>query len=199
MDAAKEKTLYKRISLFRDVPFADAVVLSGSCAMGSDSLDSDFDVIIICERNRVWTARLFTLLFADLKNIRNKGKGSGKDKLCMSLFLSEEDLSMGIPSNDYERTLFPSVSPIMGSDHAIAAFCLANGISLKAPVPEVDPSFIRIALEKIFRGRFGKSFESFAKKMQESKIERFSSSLPYGVKSRIIISDSRAETHFRID
>ncbi len=199
MEETKRYMLMKRIGLFGHVPFANLVILSGSCAMDKDDDQSDFDVIVVAMKGRVWTVRFFSLLFADIIRVRNKGNGHDKDKLCMSLFLGEDNLSMGIPSNDYEKDLFPVLRPLIGNPSLSKNFCLENGLFPVSPEKDIRKSFMRRAFEAALKGSFGDRFESFVRDIQEKKIRHFIASLGSDTRSRIIVSGNRAETHFYID
>ena len=192
--------------LFSSVPFVDLAVLSGSCASERARDDSDIDIIIGAKGGRVWTARFFTLLFADAAGVRHK-EGEAKDKLCLSLFISPGAYRMNDPENDYERELYPLLKPIFGDDDSVRGFFEENrGIVSDSfmdggilPVRCEKNRFAKM-IEKLFDGRFGDGLEIFVRGLQTRKIKRYmKKSISPGVKNRVILSALRIETHFRVD
>ncbi|MFA5052913.1 MAG: hypothetical protein WC565_02570 [Parcubacteria group bacterium] len=203
----KEKIIKKRISLFRYVPFVRLAVISGSCVTGNVKNGSDIDIIIGVKDNRVYLCRALTLFICDLLHIRNKPPKPETNKLCLSHFMCMSDLKMNDPENSYETESYPFLFPVYGDYSACEEFFMANTHVIKK-VPDYREyslyvgggknRFIRIA-EKMFSGRLGDTFESFARKKQSKKIQRRIEELAKnGQKTRVITSLNRIETYYNI-
>lgn len=203
LTSEKKNAIRRVLTLFFSVPFARSVVLSGSCAKGTATEGSDIDIVVGAEEGRVWTARFFSLLYADARGVRNKGR-THKDMLCMSLFISPPDLYISDPENAYERDLYPMLAPVYGDDRAIDAFAAANKLLLSADIFRRREIFIGYgknvparAIERVLRGRFGDVMEGCLRRLQEKTILRYARTV--SGHRRIILSPSRVETHFRVD
>ncbi|MDD4931604.1 MAG: nucleotidyltransferase domain-containing protein [Candidatus Colwellbacteria bacterium] len=202
----KKEAVRRSLTLFNSVPFVRLVVLSGSCAKGTAREESDIDIIIGADEGRVWTARFFSLLFADARGVRNKG-GWSMDMLCMSLFVSRSEFRMSDPENDYERELYPYLYPVYGEEDAISDFASANkGLVSDGFISRRDiflgymkDSTAKL-IERVLSGGFGDAMERFFRRFQTTRISRHMADISVGHhRMRIILSPSRVETHFRVD
>jgi len=199
----KREALNRAAKFFDLVPFADFGVLSGSCAMGNARTDSDIDIIVGCRSGRVWTARFFTLLFSDFTGIRHKG-GISKDKLCLSLFISEGGYRMNDPENDYERRLYPELKPLFGKgldffykeNRGLVSDDFMSRKDLQVASEKLP--FVGV-MERILGGAFGDRIEKRLRGIQYEKIKRHIGSLSGEGKMRIVLSGDRVETHFRVN
>lgn len=69
--------------------------LSGSVSMLNASDKDDLDIFVITSANRLWTTRLLLILFTSLLGVRRGPKDRlYRDKLCLNLFFSENNLSI---------------------------------------------------------------------------------------------------------
>jgi len=84
----------KRIEKF---PFVKAVNLSGSISKDVMHPDSDLDFFVITEKNRLWLAKLFLVLFKKLFLLNSK------KEFCINYFISESNLQI------QERNIFTSI------------------------------------------------------------------------------------------
>lgn len=75
-------------------PWIKGVFVSGGLAMDNVKPDSDIDLLIITAPNRLWTARLFSLvLFRALGiPVRRAGERIQKDRLCFNMWLDENNM-----------------------------------------------------------------------------------------------------------
>lgn len=205
----------KRTAIFRRIPFVRLCVLSGSCATGESREDSDIDMIVGVVPGRLYLGRAFTLLVADVLRLRNKvslsaanDHASEADKLCLSLFMSMSDLRMNDPENMYEDKLYSKLIPVYGEPAACAAFLKANRNFMKK-FPEYrsssfyiggDRKWHTVFVERMLSGKFGDWLEKRARTPQVAKISAYSSKLAKdGRKMRVVTSDRRVETHYRIN
>jgi len=84
----------KRIEKF---PFVRAVNLSGSISKDVMHPDSDLDYFVITEKNRLWLAKLFLVLFKRFFLLNSK------KEFCINYFISESNLKI------QERNIFTSI------------------------------------------------------------------------------------------
>lgn len=95
----KIKIAKKYLKLFKFIPYLKAVFLVGSVPIYSSNKNSDIDVLVICEKNKVWFVRPYMTLFFDILKIRRKNKRI-KDKLCLNHFIDETNLCI------YDKSLY---------------------------------------------------------------------------------------------
>ena len=79
--------------IFKFIPWIKMIAIGN--IIGSENLkdDSDIDFFIITEKNRIWISRLFTVFIIKVLNLRPQENNS-RDKICLSFFISEEDLNL---------------------------------------------------------------------------------------------------------
>lgn len=85
------------ISLYLRVVYLIAPIkligLSGSIAMLDADVRDDIDLFIIAQRSRMWTVRLWCLLFASLFGLRRRrGVKNAPNKVCLNLFFDEREV-----------------------------------------------------------------------------------------------------------
>jgi|GEM_PF-6259502 len=93
----KWRTVKKYLSFFKFLPFVEGVFVSGSLAAGTVREGSDFDFLVISHPNRLYTLRLFSVIFFDILGIRRKPVHVGikiKNKMCLNHYLSLGSLIM---------------------------------------------------------------------------------------------------------
>ncbi|MDD5098889.1 MAG: nucleotidyltransferase domain-containing protein [Candidatus Colwellbacteria bacterium] len=199
----KKRAIGRAARFFRNVPFADSAILSGSCAMGTAKENSDIDVFVCARPRHIWTARFFTLLFADAVGIRNKGKNP-KDKICLSLFISPGSYRLSGPESEYGERVYSSVCPLYGKESDLNVFFEENKDLLPPDFMEkrdfwsdMKKPFLIESIEKILNGGFGDRIELILRRIQTHRIERYLSGLKEG-KMWIVLSDKRVETHYNV-
>jgi hypothetical protein len=203
----KEKKAKKRISLLRYIPFIRLAVLSGSRVAPEANNESDIDLIIGVKNGRVWLCRAFTLLFCDLLGIRNKPPLPGKNKLCLSHFMSIADLKMNEPENSYEEESYGRLLPVYGDSFVCEAFFKANTDVIKE-IPDYNKSpfyagenrsLVAVIFEKILSGKLGDFLESQARESQIGRINEYAAKIKAsGQKTRVICRNDRVETYYDI-
>lgn len=125
----KWKKFLFRVKLFRFVPFVNFVIAAGSLVVGGMNENSDFDVIVGAKSGRIFTVRFFSsLIFAIPGWRRSKlDHGAGtKDKICLSHFVTRASYKLTPPYNEYWRTMYGNLVPVMGSREKIDEFFRAN-------------------------------------------------------------------------
>lgn len=71
------------------------VALTGSLAMENAAEESDIDLMIVTSNGTLWTTRLIVYLTLLINGflLRRVGESNEKDRLCLNIWLSENDLS----------------------------------------------------------------------------------------------------------
>jgi len=79
--------------VFKIIPWIKMIAVGN--IIGSYNLkdESDIDLFIITEKNRIWLSRFGCVLITKILNLRPTPKNS-RDKICLSFFVSEEKLNL---------------------------------------------------------------------------------------------------------
>ncbi len=122
----KKISHYIRIlSLF---PQIQLVGLSGSLSMLNATRDDDIDLCIIASENRMWTARLISLMIAQIFGLRRKsGEKRASDKVCLNLFFDACD--MQVPKHkrtEYVAHEILQMKPLINKNNTYGKFLVAN-------------------------------------------------------------------------
>ena len=96
----------KRIQKF---PFVLSVNLSGSISKDVMHPDSDLDFFVITEKNRLWVAKLFLVLFKRLFLLNRK------EDFCINYFISVSDLRIH-EKNIFTAIELTSLKPVSGQE-----------------------------------------------------------------------------------
>lgn len=97
--------LYKKLFLFLPIihrfPYLRAIFVSGSLNLGAPREDSDIDLMIITDRNKLWTARFWLALFLKCMRMRprvvpplGKYRGSNAGTFCCNAWVTEAMLNI---------------------------------------------------------------------------------------------------------
>jgi len=99
---ARQKASLRKIKIAENgakvlgaLPFVKMVGITGALAMQNAQASSDIDLIIICSSRTLWTTRLIATFILDILKVprRRYGLKDQKDRLCLNMWLDEEDLS----------------------------------------------------------------------------------------------------------
>lgn len=147
-------------------PFVRGVYLSGSLSKGgATGVDDDIDYFIITAPGRVWTAKMFLILFKKVFLLNNK------KYFCINLLMSSDQLSLD-RRNIYIATEAASILPL-AKDNLKQDFFAQNSWlldffpNLSIPQPSQAHSSNNL-MERIINGLLGEKLERWAK----SKFER---------------------------
>lgn len=113
--AAQKWKRLKIICLFLQmIPFVRGVGVTGSLTLYNTRLQSDFDLLIISQRGRIWTARALVSIFLTLINQKRYGSIT-KNKVCLNCFLTDASLEIGDkikPHNYYSAQEYARLVPL---------------------------------------------------------------------------------------
>jgi predicted nucleotidyltransferase len=100
-------------------PFVRSIIGSGSLAMFNTNKESDLDLLIITAPRRIWTARLFLLLAAQLTGRRRKyWNEKAPDKLCLNHYVAGDALEMPpLARTVYTAVLYAHTVSLWGEDY----------------------------------------------------------------------------------
>lgn len=87
----------------RRLPWIRLVAVCNSLAWSNAGPDSDIDLFIVCRPGAVWLTRFFTVGWLIVFGLRPAGAVGGRDRFCLSFFLSEKDLDLArfaLPGGD---------------------------------------------------------------------------------------------------
>ncbi|MBI3283066.1 hypothetical protein HYZ70_03255 [Candidatus Curtissbacteria bacterium] len=150
----KRAILYSK--LLTPIPTIKLVAVSGALAMGNSHKSDDIDLVIITQKNTIWTTRfLANLILFPFKRKppqlpTTNYKRQTNNKACLNLFLDESDLKIR-DQNLYTAHEIAQMKPLMDRGETYSRFIKANQWILKylpnwqtilSPVISVPPSVI---------------------------------------------------------
>jgi len=125
----KFKIALKMSTIFRFIPWIRLICVAN--LIGRDNLrnESDIDLFIVSDRNKLWLTRFFSVLIAKALNVRPQ-KNNTKDKICLSFFISEEQMDMSLvrkgKEDIYFNYWFLNLAPIYSRENTYADFIKSN-------------------------------------------------------------------------
>jgi len=90
---AKIREMKKWIAFFRYVPFIRGIIVTGGLSSKVATKKSDWDVLIVAKRGRIWTARTLMTLMTFLFGKRRYGRHVS-DRVCLNHFITNTSLDM---------------------------------------------------------------------------------------------------------
>ena len=120
----------KRIArIFKFIPFIKLIAICNSLSYRNARKESDIDLFIIVQPNRLWLTRLLTAFFLKILNLR-PSKRDKTNKICLCFFLSEDNLniqSIAIPSPDiYLIYWIKNLYPLLDRNEIYTKFLTSN-------------------------------------------------------------------------
>lgn len=83
------------LKFLASLPWIQYLGISGSVSMLNAKKNDDLDLFVITKANRLWTARFFLIVLTSFLGKRRQRLATYvKDKLCLNLFFSEENLKI---------------------------------------------------------------------------------------------------------
>ena len=106
------------IRLLTWLPHVKAIFVVNNLAIANAGINSDIDLMIISQDNKIWTTRMFTTTLMKIFGLRPSPQ-KNKDQLCLSIYLTESNLDLEnykINPNDIHFTywadqIFPIYDP----------------------------------------------------------------------------------------
>jgi predicted nucleotidyltransferase len=124
----KMKLLARAKHIFEQSSGILMVGITGSLAMAAARGSSDIDLMIITKKGRLWSTRL-KVLFSLLKNkiaIRRARVNKQADRLCLNIWMDEEDLSIESPRNAYTAHELAQIVPLINRETTYERLLAAN-------------------------------------------------------------------------
>lgn len=119
----------KASKLISKIPMVSFVGVTGALAMKNASKNSDIDLLIITEKDSLWTTRIlvYLILFVFGFKIRSPLNKNEKDKLCLNMWLDETNLIW----NRKDRNIYTSheiaqIIPLVNKNKTYEKFLKKN-------------------------------------------------------------------------
>lgn len=189
------------------LPLVEAVLASGSLALGNTDEQSDLDVLVITKAQRIWLARLLITGLTSLLGVRRKAKDQRgrpvSDKICLNHYITTGSLTIPWPSL-YNAQTYLHLTPLYlrrpeiwsnfwAANRWVKDFVLfspvRNEYQWRAIASQQGLKFFGLAVEK-FLEFFGlaRLLNAGAKHLQKRRIQ---TDLP----GRVIAEDGQLEFH----
>ncbi|NMB70249.1 nucleotidyltransferase domain-containing protein [candidate division WWE3 bacterium] len=108
------------------VPWIKMIAITGSVAAHNADKDSDVDIFIISQKNRLWITRLLTFLYLKILNLYPKTDGE-IGKVCANLYMDEDNLAWPRDKRSvYIAHDIARMQPIFHRDNVYFRFMTAN-------------------------------------------------------------------------
>lgn len=209
----KLKIARRAIRIIKSVPFLRAVFVCNTTASEQANDDSDVDLFIVTEKNRIWITRFFITLLLELFRLRRVGKRV-KNKVCLSFYVTVENLDLAkwrVADEDVHFAYWLNqMLPVFDSDNYYLKFLQANSW-VKSYLPNLDSNQVSSYLlkipefgfgkmwkktwEKMWRGKYGDMINNQAKQMQLAKMKLAGKPIDRGEDKGVVISDGVLKFH----
>ena len=136
----KIKRLRKWVYILRMVPFVRAIFITGRLAMKNAHPSSDWDVLVVLKRGRIWVGRTALTLATHLL-LKRRYRHKTQDRFCLNYFIT--DNSLEIRNKDlFSASEYSFCFPIFDSGDFFKKFQLKNGW-IKKYKPNYFPSEVK--------------------------------------------------------
>ena len=144
--------------IFKLIPWIKMIAVGNIIGTHNLKKESDIDLFIITEENRVWLTRFFCILITKILGLRPKPENM-QDKICLSFFISEDAMNLEKFMLTREKDIYfiywlAGLVPVYDKDGIYNKFIGANGW-LKNYLPNWEAGEIN------YRRNAGKSFSWF--------------------------------------
>lgn len=120
----KLSILKKHLPLLAACPYTRAIFLAGSLATGLAQPQSDIDLIVVAQKNRVWLNKFFLETLARIFKIK-RTKNNYKNKICFNIFLA--NVRPLLPHQDFTgASFYKNLKPVWGEAEEIKNFWRVN-------------------------------------------------------------------------
>ncbi|HZZ99574.1 MAG TPA: hypothetical protein VFK07_02620 [Candidatus Paceibacterota bacterium] len=207
--AQKWKKFLRLAWWLQATPWIRGMFASGSLALGNTNETSDFDVLVIAAKGRLYLARLFLSGIASLLGARRtRYQTMAPDKFCFNHYLTDESLTIEHQSlfNAQSYAHLVSILP----NHRLAAEFSAANLWLNRYLYNYKPKqdlvrrqiteskilgAIARPIEMIFDNKLGDWLENLAKSYQQQRIAANPATNAPG--GRVVYNDRELEFHPR--
>ncbi|MBX4190354.1 hypothetical protein KW791_03625 [Candidatus Parcubacteria bacterium] len=206
--AAQKWKQFRRYAFWlQATPFISGLFASGSMALGTTELKSDFDVLVIVKAGRLYTARLFLLAAASLLGVRRtRYEKVAPNKLCFNHYITDESLLINHESL-YNAHSYAHLIPLHISESLFYKFYKEN-YWISKYVYNFRPHYERIlrmiksnillvqiarSFERVLQGLLGEKLEGGLRFYQQKRINMNPATHAPG--GRIVFTDKELEFH----
>lgn len=170
----------KIVKYLQWLPFVKHISVINSLAFTASDNDSDIDILLITNKNRLWTSRALVVAFLELIG-QNKNKWFTANKFCLGFAFDEECLDLSklrlkslVDSDIYFTYWLATLVPIY--DQNIYEKLISENEWIFSQLPNWTPRQVervrnqKTFFEKILSGSFGKKLEKILSDIQIKKI-----------------------------
>lgn len=204
----KYKIALKGAKMIKYVPFLKFVAVCNNLSNNNVQKDSDIDLFIVTQKNRLYFVRMLVTLIISLKGLR-RHKDKVNNRLCLSFYVTENELDFSkikILDNDFYLMFWlANLYPIYNEGYLKEIF--NNNLWVSRELGNLrykEPSYrrktvynLKIArlINKILDNRIADFFELITKKIQLVKMKKNVHSVHPHNDTRVIISDDMLKFH----
>ncbi|HRY52946.1 MAG TPA: hypothetical protein P5089_03880 [Candidatus Portnoybacteria bacterium] len=188
------------------VPWLRLAAVTGSLTAHNTKESSDFDLLIVLKKNRLWLGRLLLTGLVGLLKKRRHGQLT-QDRLCLNCYLTENNLEITAQakSRDWHSAQeYGRLTPILeiqkgsyakfvGANNWLSSFLKnypwpnsRNAKKIKAPL---FFSWLRQTAEALMGGRIGDTLEKIAGQWQKKRINKKRLLEQSGAQDQVFVSD----------
>jgi hypothetical protein len=208
----KYKLALRAVRVFKYLPFIKLVAVCNSLSINNAKAESDIDLFIITETNRIWLTRLLLMAVTFILGLRAP-KDKAKDKICLSYYITTDHLDISdtrILNDDIHLIIWlAGFVPIYEREDYYAKFIQANSW-LKKYLPNWQPGqtgyrrrlehhsiskFIHQLGEFFGQREYGDYFDYQAKRLQQKFMSQHKKDMAVRQKNWVIIQDDILKFH----
>ncbi len=197
------------------LPFLKAILVCNSVGSETATCESDIDVLIITEPQRIWLVRFFAHSILRLFGLRTYGNKTA-GRMCLSFFVDTDHLNMESlrvrPDDIHFAYWLHQMAPVYDAGAFAARFKEANAWT-KTYLPNLDQTlglsvttthqvrlgrvgrFFKFILEKMWGTAYGAIIENEAKKVQWQSITPKIKELAELKDNNVVLSDGILKFH----
>lgn len=180
------------------VPFLKAIMVCNSVGREVAKPESDIDLFIVAEKNRIWIVRLFCNLILKLFRLRTSGNHEA-NRMCLSFFVDTTHINLApwraiqedIHFAYWLHQMVPIYDPENWYEKVLQANTWTDGLLPNRKKTSLHPEMklgklgkmVKLFFEKSWRGLYGNLVEGQAKEIQRIK-------LPFSVKEKMHLKDN---------
>jgi len=205
--------LVKRVAkLLSFVPFIKVIALCNSVSFGVADEESDIDLFIIAEKNKIWTVRFCVVILLKFFGLYRQ-KNNSQDKVCASFFLTVdalnlENIALKNKPDIYLVYWIAQLMPLINRSNVLETFWQENTwinkylANIKFPsllfdfnlLPKTFTDTSRIKIEEFLSGKIGNILEQFFRQLQLNKMSQHKTKERV-VDSAVIVNDKMLKFH----